>query len=203
MNLNAPPRDQAVRPVPTPQDATDSDLVRRVATGDRLAMHALFGRHHARVYRFALRLVRSQMTAEDVASETFIDVWRKAGRFEHRSSVSTWLLSIARHKAYDTLRRRKDETLDKDFADRIEDVADTPEAARQKQDKAVLMRTCLAKLSVEHREVIDLVYYHEKSVAEVALITGAPEATVKTRMFYARKRLTDLFAEAGVDRGWP
>jgi RNA polymerase sigma-70 factor (ECF subfamily) len=65
------------------------------------------------------------------------------------------------------------------------------------------MRQCLTALSPEHREVIDLVYYHEKSVEEVAGIVGSPEAAVKTRMFYARKRLAELLKAAGVDRGWP
>ena len=65
------------------------------------------------------------------------------------------------------------------------------------------MRQCLTRLSAEHREVIDLVYYHEKSVEEVATIVGLPEATVKTRMFYARKKLSELLKEHGIDRGWP
>ena len=65
------------------------------------------------------------------------------------------------------------------------------------------MRQCLTALSAEHREVIDLVYYHEKSVKEVAEIVGIPEATVKTRMFYARKKLSELLQEQGVERGWP
>jgi len=65
------------------------------------------------------------------------------------------------------------------------------------------MRRCLAGLSAEHREIIDLVYYHEQSVAEVSAVLGIPEATVKTRMFYARKKLSELLQAAGVDRGWP
>jgi RNA polymerase sigma-70 factor (ECF subfamily) len=65
------------------------------------------------------------------------------------------------------------------------------------------MRKCLAGLSAEHREIIDLVYYHEKSVEEVAVIVGIPEATVKTRMFYARKKLGELLKAAGIERGWP
>ena len=64
----------------------------------------------------------------------------------------------------------------------------------EKKSTTELMRTCLAKLSPEHREVIDLVYYHEKSVREVARIIGIPEPTVKTRMFYARKKLAELVA---------
>jgi RNA polymerase sigma-70 factor (ECF subfamily) len=58
-------------------------------------------------------------------------------------------------------------------------------------------------LSAEHREIIDLVYYHEKSVEEVAEIVGIPEATVKTRMFYARKKLAELLKAQGIERGWP
>jgi RNA polymerase sigma-70 factor (ECF subfamily) len=59
------------------------------------------------------------------------------------------------------------------------------------------------ELSVDHREIIDLIYYHDKSVAEAAEILGIPENTVKTRMFYARKKLAELMREAGLDRGWP
>ena len=65
------------------------------------------------------------------------------------------------------------------------------------------MRECLTGLSREHREIVDLVYYHEKSVAEVAEIVGIPENTVKTRLFYARKKLAELLKAAGVERGWP
>jgi RNA polymerase sigma-70 factor (ECF subfamily) len=89
------------------------------------------------------------------------------------------------------------------MAGEIEDDRDTPEVALQKDDKGAAIRACLGKLSAEHREVVDLVYYHEKSLAEVAAITGAPEATVKTRLFYARKKLSEMLAEAGIDRGWP
>jgi RNA polymerase sigma-70 factor (ECF subfamily) len=73
----------------------------------------------------------------------------------------------------------------------------------QKATKATALRSCLAALSVAHREVIDLVYYHERSVEEVSVILGIPENTVKTRMFHARKRLSEILKLAGVDRGWP
>ncbi len=75
--------------------------------------------------------------------------------------------------------------------------------ALAKKDKGAVLRQCLTRLSTEHREIVDLVYYHEKSVEEVAGIVGIPEATVKTRMFYARKKLAELLKEQGIDRGWP
>ena len=166
-------------------------------------MQVLFARHHVRVYRFVLRLVRNEATAEDLISEVFLDIWRQAGKFEGRAAVSTWMLSIARFKALSTLRKRPEEELDAETAERIEDHADDPETTLAKKDKGAALRQCLSALSAEHREIIDLVYYHEKSVVEVAGIVGIPEATVKTRMFYARKKLSELLKEQGIDRGWP
>ena len=85
----------------------------------------------------------------------------------------------------------------------IADTDDNPEVVAQKADKGAIMRRCLDGLSAEHRAIIDLVYYHEQSIAEVSAVLGIPEATVKTRMFYARKKLSELLKAAGVDRGWP
>src|ERR1700710_650777 len=178
-------------------------LIGRIASGDRLAMQVLFARHHVRVYRFVLRLVRGESAAEDLISEVFLDVWRQAGRFEGRSQVSTWLLAISRFKALSALRRRKDVELDDEAANAIEDGSDDPEVAVQKKDTSQALRKCLTALSPEHREIVDLVYYHEKSVEEVAEIVGIPENTVKTRLFYARKKLADLLKAAGIERGWP
>ena len=146
------------------QSTSDDVLIGRIATGDRLAMQVLFARHHVRIYRFVLRLVRDESVAEDLISEVFLDVWRQAGRFEGRSQVSTWLLAIARFKALSALRRRPDEELDDETAEAIEDPSDDPEVALDKKDKSAAIRKCLEKLSAEHREIIDLVYYHENSV---------------------------------------
>src|SRR6266705_6904557 len=96
------------------QATSDEVLIARIAGGDRLAMQVLFARHHVRVYRFVLRLVRNEATAEDLISEVFLDVWRQANRFEGRSAVSTWLLAIARFKALSILRRRPEDELDED-----------------------------------------------------------------------------------------
>jgi len=185
------------------QTSSDEVLISRIANGDRLAMQVLFARHHVRVYRFVLRLVRNEATAEDLISEVFLDVWRQAAKFEGRSAVSTWMLGIARFKALSALRRKPEQELDEETAAAIEDHSDDPEVTLAKKDKGAVLRECLTGLSAEHREIVDLVYYHEKSVEEVAQIVGIPEATVKTRMFYARKKLSELLKERGIDRGWP
>ncbi len=182
---------------------TDSDLFARVAKGDSLALKALYGRHHVKVFRFAMRILKSEAAAEDVVSEVFLDVWRQTASFEGRAEASTFLLAVARNKAYSLLRKRRDDQLDDEQAGEIEDTSDTPETSLQKKSKGEVLRACLQKLSPEHREVMDLVYYHDRSVEEVAGIVGIPEGTVKTRMFHARKRLADLAKAAGLDRGWP
>ena len=93
--------------------------------------------------------------------------------------------------------------MDEEAAAAIEDPSDDPEIALQKKDKGEILRKCLTALSPDHREIIDLVYYHEKSIEEVAEVLKIPENTVKTRMFYARKKLAELLKAAGVERGWP
>ncbi len=181
----------------------DRDLITRTAAKDRTAMHALFARHNVRVFRFLMGRVRNEAVAEELTNEVFLDVWRHAGRYEGRSAVTTWLLAIAHNKAMSLLRKKREDELENEVAEQVADESDNPELSAQKRSKGDLMRETINALSDEHREVIDLVYYHEKSVREVAEIAGIPESTVKTRMHYARKQLGELMKQAGIDRGWP
>jgi RNA polymerase sigma-70 factor, ECF subfamily len=185
------------------QVTSDEALIERIAAGDKLAMRTLFTRHQTRVFRFLFGILRDQGTAEDLLNDVFIDIWRQAGRFEGRSSVSTWVLAIARYKALSALRRPHAAELDEEKAAEIEDEADDPEVVAQKQGKSELLRACLTVLSAEHREIVDLVYYQEKSIEECADIVKIPENTVKTRLFHARKRLAEIAKSKGLDRGWP
>jgi RNA polymerase sigma-70 factor (ECF subfamily) len=173
--------------------ASDSDqmLVERIAVGDKLAMQVLFARHRT-VYRWLRQFVGNETVAEDLVSDVFFDVWQQAGRFEGRSAVTTWLLSIARFKALSARRRRTDVELDESIETTVADSSDNAEVAPEKKHQGEMLRGALTKLSPEHREIIDLVYYHEKSVDDAADILSIPRATVKTRMFYARKNLAEL-----------
>jgi RNA polymerase sigma-70 factor (ECF subfamily) len=87
-----------------------------------------------------------------------------------------------------------------EFAESIEDAADDPEAAMGKKQARAIVAECLVKLSPTHREIIDLVYYHEKTIDEVTEILQIPRGTVKTRMFYARQQLARLLASKGSAR---
>jgi RNA polymerase sigma-70 factor, ECF subfamily len=149
------------------------------------------------VFRFIVRLLNDAGRAEDLVSEVFIDVWSQADHFQGRSQVSTWILSIARHKAISALlaqRRRRVAEIDDTAVELIEDTSDTPEQMILVRDCNAQLRICLALMSREHREIIDLVYYREKTVDEAAEIIKMSKNTVKTRVFYARKRLAKLLS---------
>jgi RNA polymerase sigma-70 factor, ECF subfamily len=191
--IEAPGRNRAAAP-------SDETLIRQIAAGDKGAMRLLFARHRVKVYRFVLRIVRDAALAEDVLSETFIDAWQHADRYEGRSSISTWLLGIARHRALTAARRRPTESLDGEATQNAIDPGGDPETELGRKDRGAVIRRALTALSRAHATIVDLVYYQEKSIREVAEILGIPENTVKTRLFYARKRLAALVAAEGIDR---
>jgi RNA polymerase sigma-70 factor, ECF subfamily len=175
------------------EEISDLEAVKRVAGGDKRALETLYSRYSSRTYKFLIRYTANRAAAEDLAHDVFLEVWKSACRFEGRSSVTTWILSIARYKALDARRKQRNFT-EQDLPGRAEP---TPEAQAMDSSTGEYMRECLSKLSEEHREIVDLVYYHEMSVKEVGELLGIPEATVKTRMFYARKKLKEMLLEAG------
>jgi RNA polymerase sigma-70 factor (ECF subfamily) len=171
----------------TKRAISDQGLILRIAGGDKRAMQVLFARHHVRVFRFVLGLIEDASIAEDIVGEVFLDVWRQADRFQAHAEVSTWLLAMARRKAVAALRWRPRPTGAEVHA--IEDPADDPVLAMDNEDRGEALRTRLAALPPDRREIIDLVYYHGKSIDAAAEILEIPAPAVKTRMFDARKRL--------------
>jgi RNA polymerase sigma factor (sigma-70 family) len=120
----------------TRDSSSDETLISRIADGDQLAMRKLFARHRVALYRWLLRLVGDEASAEDLLSEVFLDVWQQAASFERRSSVSTWLLAIARYKALSARRRRTEAELDEATVSAVPDIADDPEVVLQKKNRA-------------------------------------------------------------------
>ena len=154
-------------------------------------------------FLFIKRFINNDEIAEDIANDVFIEVWQKASTYEGRSRVSSWILGMARFKALSEVRKKRPMGASDEVMETLEDDADTPEVTVQKASKGELLKRCIDKLSGEHRNIIDLVYYHEKSIKEIAEILAVPENTVKTRAFHARKQLSVAMERAGVDRGWP
>jgi len=184
--------------------AEDRALLKAIAAGDAKALERLFARAQTRVFRYLVRVVRNQAVAEELLNEVFLSVWQNAHRYEGRSEPLTWILSIAHNKAASVLRKKTEVVgLADEVTRHLASEEDAPDIIAQKHDKSAKIWACMAGLSADHQEILDLVYYQEQSVADVAEILGIPENTVKTRMFYARKKLSELLLERGIDRGWP
>ena len=179
-------------------EMSDAELIQQIAVADERAMQVFYERHYQTVYRLVCRSLHSTQSAEDIASDVFLEVWCKAGSFQGRSEVSTWLFAIARNKSISVRRQRSSEPWDEAVMESIEDDADGPELKLQKQSTDSTVRKCLDQLSPAHRVVIDLVYFHDKSTADAAKTVGIARNTVKTRLFYARKQLTELLGAQGI-----
>jgi RNA polymerase sigma-70 factor, ECF subfamily len=176
------------RPWPR-RDNSDETLIAKIASGNRLAMQVLYARHHTRVHRFLLRWTGNAAIAEDLTADVFLSAWRHADRFDGSSTVSTSLIAIARRKAESELRRRPQA-----LSDAHDEAIIGPEIVAPRKDDGEGLRQCLMRLTREHREIIDLVYYHGKSEQEVARIVGISRDEVRSRMLRARTRLSELAA---------
>ena len=181
----------------------DIDLLNRLKSGDQSAMQVLYTRHYQKLYRFIIRQVRDEMIAEDILNDVFLDCWRQAHKFEGRSALSTWLTAIAFNKSVSYLRKRREAQMGDGQAEAMVDESDSPQTLVMKDDKGDQIKQAMDELSLDHRTVIDLAYYQEMGVKEIAEILDVPTNTVKTRLFDARKKLHEILVERGIDRGWP
>ena len=178
--------------------AVESDLalIRRVAGGDRPAFERFYARYGAKLTRFVSRLTWRTDIVEESVNDTMVVVWQSADRFRGDSHVSTWVLGIAYRTTLKRLRkisRHPEEGLTETAAP-IE--RDHPEVELTRRERRERVRKSLDKLSPEHRAVIELTFFENRSYQEIAEIVGCPENTVKTRMFHARKRLKRLLSGA-------
>jgi RNA polymerase sigma-70 factor (ECF subfamily) len=176
------------------EQISDEALIETIARGDRLAMQVLFARHNRRIFRFVLRLVRDTALAEDVVGEVFLDVWcNAANHFQARSTVSTWLLSIARYKALDFIKRQTTvsaEGIDFSF---IEDTALGPEQhllyTESLLNSSKDIRKLIDVLSINDPECAKIVKYMlESEQSDPRIISEALKIPVKA-VYNARKRL--------------
>ena len=177
-------------------EPTDHQLIARIATGDQSAMRMLARRHYARILRFVQRFVPDRETAEDVVNETLLAVWRQAMQFEARSAVTTWMLGIGRYLALAARRARRAPFvgLEESGAVDLADPAERPDERLESANSRSYLRRCIDALPADQKAVIDLVYYHHKTVKDAAEIVGVPVNTVKSRMLLARKKLAAMLA---------
>lgn len=180
----------------------DGRLLELIAVGDQQAFREIYDRYYRRLYLFSYRLLGDGEGAKEVANEVMLEVWRGARSFRGESMPSTWIYGIAVNKVRREIRKRPPAHADlEDLESEVEKGKQMPDDAAYQADLRRKMQMAIKRLSQQHREVLDLTYYQGLSIKEIAAITRCPINTVKTRMFYARKRLAAILQEMGIDLG--
>lgn len=178
------------------EEGRERSLLKEIARGDLGAFEDLYQIYRRRLYVYLLKQVNEQEAAE-LVNDVMYEVWKGAKTYRGTSRLSTWILGIAHHRALNKLRERK--TLeDLEVAEAIPDPKESPAAGVERADLREKIKAAFQRLSREHREVLDLTFYQDRSYGEIARIVGCPENTVKTRMFYAKQRLQEILGQMGI-----
>jgi RNA polymerase sigma-70 factor (ECF subfamily) len=175
-------------------DASDLALLARIMNGDRDALREIYTVYYHPLLRFIYRVTGQLELAQEGINDVMLVVWKNAGDFGQRSTVSTWIMGIAYRKALKLLERSRrwtDRFASVDFDEWIER-SEVPAEPSDDGDLRDLLAQGLRQLTPEHRAVVELTYFYGCSYEEIAVIAGCPVNTVKTRMFHARARLRKL-----------
>ncbi len=178
--------------------------IRQVAEGSREAFERLFHVYQPRLFRYLFRMTGDPAASEELLSDTLVAVWKGAKNFRGEAKPSTWIFGIAHHKAINLIRKRRPEMVDLEDND-LQELEDTqqerPDDLVFQKELKEKIEQALLRLSVLHRAVIEMTFYHGFSCQEIAEILGCPVSTVKTRMFYARKQLQVTLRQMGIEGG--
>lgn len=171
-----------------------ADLGRRLAAGEDAALEECYARFGRPVLSFLRRYVGPD-EAEDVLQRTFVDVWRNADRYDPRRPLSTWVFTIAHHRAVDTLRKHRPSVVP---IDAIRDlVGDDGRDVAERHAWAAEVHEALAQLPEIQREALQMSYFGGQTQVEIAAALGLPLGTVKARMARGMKRLGELVTREG------
>jgi RNA polymerase sigma factor (sigma-70 family) len=166
----------------------DNELIRLVGAGDLSAFELLYRSYFHRLTRFLDRMIRRPNLIEEIVNDTMLVVWQKAGSFDGSCKLSTWIFAIAYRKAMKAA-RGMDDPLEYNFEFMPDESGHEPDEEAQYHELQEQMLKALDALSLDHRAVVCLTYYHSLGYAEIASIMDCPVNTVKTRMHHARRRL--------------
>jgi RNA polymerase sigma-70 factor, ECF subfamily len=179
-------------------DSSLDALTDRVARGESKAIGEVYDLHHAAVRAFARRLLGEPTAAEDLVHEVFVSLPKAMRNFQGHSSLRTFLISIAvnhsRHFMRSAARRRA--AMDRFARERVAEPSEAPEAERY--ELALLLARALDQLPHDQRVAFVLCEVEERTSPEAAKIVGVPEATLRTRVFHAKRKLRTLLEQEGV-----
>lgn len=167
---------------------TDIELVRRCLAGENSAFTGILDAYQDRIYSFALRLLKDTHTAEEAAQEAFVKAFRGLSSYNPAYPFSSWLFRITHNACMDVLRAgNKTVSMDDEY------FPDLPDPARGVEDSVAAsldsdrIEALLGSLPPLYSEVLLLQYREDMGPAEIARVIGAPEGTVKARLFRARE----------------
>jgi RNA polymerase sigma-70 factor (ECF subfamily) len=177
----------------------DEALIKQIVAGDPRALERLYQRHGLALLRYLAGQAADEDQAKEILQDVMLTVWRKAASFRGESSVRTWLISIARHRAIN-LRTRLPRRDDKPIDETEGLVADDPpllESVIQASEQGQI-RAALDQLPRVQRETLELVFYHALSGPEAAQVLGVAQGTVKSRLHRALATLRSLLENAKI-----
>lgn len=181
------------------QSSPDARLLARVARHERDALADLYARFQRPLFTYLFHLLGQRELAEDVLQEVMVIVWQTAGAFRGDAPVARWLFGIAHHQAFKALRREPAAVrLELDAARHLADAALDPETDLLRQATHDELIAALARLTLEHREVLELAFFQDFACKEIATIVGIPLGTVKSRLSYARRALKAILVSQGL-----
>lgn len=191
MNLRiVTPRSKSASPQSRYLD--DLSLMRRVSDRDEKAMNQIYTLYAGPLSGFVKRCLVLDSDADDIVHETMMEIWRRPERYEGRSSLKSWIFSIARYKSFDRNRRGSRVVLTDDIDEkRVCDAALPSDALEISQDTAKV-RAAMETLSDTHRRVLHLSFFEDMSYKEIAEIERCPVGTVKTRVLHGKKNLMHI-----------
>jgi RNA polymerase sigma-70 factor, ECF subfamily len=180
---------------------SDTRLMRAFANRDPEAAKALYERLSSRIYGLGIVMLGRNEAAEDLVQDTFVKLWRSAGRYESsRGRLDTWVLLMARSLAIDALRRRVVEAraLTSTVAgSEASSEPDDPLELAETEDLVERARRAMGALSREQRAALELAYFGGKSSVEIAELEGIPVGTAKTRVRSALQKLREALGDQG------
>ena len=176
---------------------SDQELLELLVDKQRVAIEVIYERYSGAIYSLAMHMLRDQGAAEEVAQDTFFNIWRRASSYRSdRGKVSAWLFSIGHHRIIDELRKRKwrDKTTlvpNMEVVYQTEDESADPSKYADQQMQRSRIKDALGLLRPEQRDVVVLAYYGGLTHTEIAEKLEQPLGTVKTRMRLALKKLRE------------
>ena len=176
----------------------DSLLIQEIAAGDRDAFEKLYRTYAPRLFRYLFSMTGDASRSEELTNDVMIAAWKGAPNFRGESRVSTWLFGIAHHKALNAVRGKQPLTVEIEQASEAAAPDEGPQEIVLRHSLEQTVRSALQELSPEHREVMELTFYQGLSYLEIAEIMQCPVNTVKTRMFYAKKKLQEVLGREGI-----